>query len=79
MPNSLKKDMESYEAAMHCISPKKSDANAILNGFQLPKIITANAKNPKPAIFAPAVPFAVVSTATKPPSPANAPEIVVPM
>ena len=35
-----------YVAAMHLKRPKRIDPKAMLSGVQLPKIITARAKNP---------------------------------
>ena len=34
---------------MHLNRPNSSDAPAMFSGFQLPKIMTARAKKPKPA------------------------------
>ena len=63
---------------MHLNRPNSSDAPAIFSGFQLPKIITASARKPKPATSPLELQLAVVSAYTKPPMPASAPEMVVP-
>ena len=67
-----------YAAAMHLKRPKSSEAPAMLSGFQLPKIMTARARKPKPATSPFELQLAVVSAYTKPPMPASAPEMVVP-
>ena len=67
-----------YAAAIHLKSPNKNAENATVRGCQLPKIITARARNPKPATSPEAVALAVVKAKTKPPRPDSAPEIVVP-
>ena len=67
-----------YAAAMHLNRPNSSDAPAMIRGYQLPKIITASARKPKPPTSPLAVQLAVVREYTKPPMPASAPEMVVP-
>ena len=49
-----------YAAAIHLNRPNSSDAPAMFSGFQLPKIITASARKPKPATSPLAVQLAVV-------------------
>ena len=59
--------MVEYAAAIHLKSPKTKEAAAIVHGFQLPNIITASARNPKPATSPVEEQFAVVRAKTKPP------------
>ena len=51
----------------------------MFRGRQLPKIITASARKPKPATSPLEEQLAVVRAYTKPPIPASAPEMVVPI
>ena len=51
----------------------------MFRGRQLPKIITASARKPKPATSPLEEQLAVVRAYTKPPMPASAPEMVVPI
>ena len=51
----------------------------MLSGLQLPKIMTARARKPKPATSPLATQFEVVSVYTNPPRPASAPEITTPL
>ena len=53
--------MVEYAAAMHLNRPKSSAPPAMFSGFQLPKIMTARARKPKPATSPFEVQFAVVS------------------
>jgi hypothetical protein len=46
---------------MHLKRPNSSEETAIFTGFQLPKIITASARKPKPATSPFEAQFAVVS------------------
>ena len=48
MPSPLMSSVE-YDAAMHLKRPNSSAPPATFSGFQLPKIITASARKPKPA------------------------------
>ena len=50
-----------YAAAMHLKRPNSMLAAAMFSGFQLPKIITASARKPKPATSPLEVQLAVVS------------------
>ena len=70
--------MLAYAAAMHLNRPNSRDAPAMFRGFQLPKIITARARKPKPATSPLEEQLAVVMAYTKPPMPASAPEMVTP-
>ena len=68
----------SEEAAIHLNRPNSRAAPAMFRGFQLPKIMTARARKPKPATSPVEAQLAVVRAYTNPPMPAKAPEMVVP-
>ena len=48
------------QAEMHLSRPKRKPTMAMFSGFQLPKIITARARKPKPATSPLAAPLEVV-------------------
>ena len=53
--------IESNVADIHFNKPNKNETNTILPGFQLPNIIIASAKKPKPATSPVAEPFTIVN------------------